>query len=178
MPNVKKYLITAITLGAIAMASGALIGVTNLITAERIKQNEASKINEGVKEVFNLPNGFVSDKGEAEGFTYVKHCYSIQESENSPTYAGIAFLTSGSNMYGKVSLIVGFTLAEELSGVYFVTNEQTYASTLVENYVDPLNAGTRDVEDVKCGATYGATLVKDMINEAKQAITNFISTNA
>ncbi len=174
MANMKKYLITAITLGAIAMASGALIGVTNLITADKIKQNEANKINEGVKEVFDMPNGYVLDRGDLEGYTYVKHSYSIQESQDSPTIAGIAFLTSGSNMYGKISLIVGFNLGQELTGVYFVTNEQTYASTLVENYVDPLNAGTREVEDVKCGATYGATLVKDMINEAKGAIVNYI----
>ncbi len=174
MSNVKKYVLTAVTLGLIAMASGLLIGATNLITAERIKQNEANKINEGVKEVFDLPNGYVADRGDLEGYTYVKHCYSIKENEDSPTFAGMAFLASGSNMYGKVSIIVGFTLAQELSGVYFVTNEQTYASTLVENYVDPLNAGTREVEDVKCGATYGATLVKDMINEAKGAIVNYI----
>ena len=174
MPNVKKYLITAITLGAIAMASGALIGVTNLITAERIKQNEANKINEGVKEVFDMPNGCVFDKGEVEGYTYIKHCYGIQAEKDTPSFAGLAFLTSGSNMYGKVSLIVGFTVNEELAGVYFVTNEQTYASTLVENYVDPVNAGTREVEDVKCGATYGATLVKDMINEAKGAVATYL----
>ena len=175
MANMKKYLITAITLGAIAMVSGALIGVTNLITAERIKENESNKIYEGVKEVFDMPNGYVFDKGELEGYTYVKHCYGIQADKDAPTYAGMAFLASGSNMYGKISIIVGFTLAQEISGVYFVTNEQTYASTLVENYVDPLNAGTREVEDVKCGATYGATLVKDMINEAKQAVTSFIA---
>ena len=178
MSNVKKYLLTAVTLGAIAMASGALIGATNLVTADKIKQNEANKINEGVKDVFNLPNGYVADRGELNGYTYVKHCYSIKESEDSPTFAGVAFLASGSNMYGKVSIIVGFTLAQELSGVYFVTNEQTYASTLVENYVDPVNAKTRDYEDVKCGATYGATLVKDMINDAKEAVTLFIGVDA
>ena len=178
MSNVKKYVLTAVTLGLIAMASGLLIGATNLVTADKIKQNEASKINEGVKDVFNLPNGYVTDGGELNGYTYVKHCYSIKESESAPTFAGMAFLASGSNMYGKVSIIVGFTLAQELSGVYFVTNEQTYASTLVENYIDPVNAGTRDYEDVKCGATYGATLVKDMINEAKQAVTSFIATVA
>ena len=116
----------------------------------------------------------VFDKGEVEGYTYIKHCYGIQAEKDTPSFAGLAFLTSGSNMYGKVSLIVGFTVNEELAGVYFVTNEQTYASTLVENYVDPVNAGTREVEDVKCGATYGATLVKDMINEAKGAVATYL----
>lgn len=177
MSNVKKYVLTAVTLGIIAMASGALIGVTNLITAERIKENEANKINQGVKEVFDMPNGYVFDKGEASGFKYVKHCYGIQAEKDVPSYAGIAFLTSGSNMYGKISLIIGFTTSEEFMGVYFVTNEQTYASTLVENYADPLNEGKIKVDDVKCGATYGATLVKDMINEAKEAIPSFILSN-
>ena len=53
-------------------------------------------------------------------------------------------------------------------------NEQTYASTLVENYVDPIkNANNKEdaIEDVKCGATWGATLIRDMINDAHGVVT-------
>ena len=52
MSNMKKYLITAITLGCIAMAAGTLIGATNLITKDHIAQNEVKKINDGFAEVF------------------------------------------------------------------------------------------------------------------------------
>ena len=177
MSNVKKYVLTAITLGLIAMASGLLIGATNLITAERIEKNNQLKIEKGIKEVLQTsdnPYIYEMDNGSLDGYKYLDKCYGVQADKDTPSFVGVAFLTSGSNMYGKVSLIIGFGADQSFKGVYFVTNEQTYASTLVENYIDPINAGTREIEDVKCGATYGATLVKDMINEAKDALPSFL----
>ena len=50
-----------------------------------------------------------------------------------------------------------------------VVNEQTYASTLVENYIDPVNNGEREISDTSCGATYGAKKIAEMINEAELA---------
>ena len=52
MPNVKKYLMTSIILGSIAMASGLLIGATNLVTSGPIAEYEQTQINNGIKEVF------------------------------------------------------------------------------------------------------------------------------
>ena len=77
----------------------------------------------------------------------------------------------GSNMYGKISLIAGFDeTTKSFISMYLVKNEQTYASTLVEKYVNPVNKKQKDYEtDVSCGATYGAKLVRDMINDAKKA---------
>ena len=177
MSNVKKYVLTAVTLGLIAMASGLLIGATNMITAERIEKNSALKIEKGIKEVFDIktsPDFYEMDNGSLDGYDYLDKCYGVQADKDTPSFVGVAFLTSGSNMYGKVSLIIGFGADQSFKGVYFVTNEQTYASTLVENYIDPINTGAREIEDVKCGATYGATLVKDMINEAKDALPSFL----
>ena len=177
MSNVKKYVLTAVTLGLIAMASGLLIGATNLITAERIEKNNQLKIENGIKEVLDItgdPYVYEMDNGSLDGYKYLTKCYGVQADKDTPSFVGVAFLTSGSNMYGKVSLIIGFAPDQTFKGVSFVTNEQTYASTLVENYIDPLNEGTREIEDVKCGATYGATLVKDMINEAKDALPSFL----
>ena len=177
MSNVKKYVLTAVTLGLIAMASGLLIGATNLITADRIEKNNQLKIENGIKEVLKAsddPYIYEMDTGSLDGYKYLDKCYGVLAEKDAPSFLGVAFLTSGSNMYGKVSLIIGFGADQSFKGVSFVTNEQTYASTLVENYIDPLNAGTREIEDVKCGATYGATLVKDMINEAKDALPSFL----
>ena len=83
---------------------------------------------------------------------------------------GYAFRTTGSNMYGKISLLLGFEgTSYGFIGLYVIVNEQTYASTLEEKYLEPVNAGG-DIDKVSCGATYGAKLVRDMINEAKEAI--------
>ena len=89
----------------------------------------------------------------------------------------VAFRTTGSNSYGKISLLVGFNYYQIPGGevceyvfdsISVIVNEQTYASTLVDNYINPVNDNTRNYEDVSCGATYGAKLIRDMINEAKE----------
>ena len=75
-------------------------------------------------------------------------------------------------MYGKIAMLVGVNEDLTLGKIYLVTNEQSYATTLVDNYVDPFNAGNHEFDDVKVGATYGATLVHDMANEAIEYATS------
>ena len=177
MSNVKKYVLTAVTLGLIAMASGLLIGATNLITAERIEKNNQLKIENGIKEVLKTsdnPYIYEMDNGSLDGYKYLDKCYGVQADKDTPSFVGVAFLTSGSNMYGKVSLIIGFGADQSFKGVYFVTNEQTYASTLVENYINPLNNGDVQLDDVSCGATYGAKLVRDLVNASQSYVDGII----
>ena len=169
MSSVKKYILTAVTLGAIAMCAGALIGATDLITRDRIAANEANKINAGFAEIFgDGATGQEDENFEYSSYTYLKAKYTILDS--SGTEIGSAYRTLGSNPYGKISLIIGFTSDKAYKGLSVVINEQSFATTLEENYLTPLSKGEREIEDVKCGATYGATLVKDMINEAKGAV--------
>ena len=52
MSNKKHYIITSITLGAIAMVSAIAVGATHLITKDRIALNEKNKINAGIVEIF------------------------------------------------------------------------------------------------------------------------------
>ena len=168
--NAKKYIITAVTLGVIAAASAGLIGLTNLFTAKQIAKNEQNRIKAGIVEIFSddaeiLEEKTVSDKE----LKYTNFEYTLNE--------GVAFRTTGSNMYGKISMLVGYgkgiipgssETSYKFAGIYLITNEQTYASTLVENYVTPLNNDDINYDDVKCGATYGATLIKEMIEETNK----------
>ena len=170
MSNMKKYLVTAVTLGVIAMASGLLIGLTNMVTRDQIVQNEINNINKGIGEIFGK-EASIKEQEAVKDYQYVSERYVVEENN---AVSGYAFKTVGSNSYGKVSVIIGFASNDyAFKGLYIITNEQTYASTLVENYIDPLNEGNREVADVSCGATYGAKLVRDMINEAKQAAENY-----
>ena len=166
----KHYIITSLTLGAIAACSAALIGVTNLVTKDRIIKNELAKIQTGIVSIYG-EGATIKEEHEVEDYKYTNYVYEIESPVSAPKFV---FRTTGSNMYGKISMLVGlnqdvsnneFTLVD----VYLITNEQTYASTLEDNYINPLNDGTRDLEDVTCGATYGAKLVRDMVNEAKEA---------
>ena len=172
MSNVKKYILTAVTLGCIAMCAGALIGATNLITKDRIAENEVKRINAGFAEIYGEgATGQEDETFEYNNYTYLKARYEIADSNG--INIGCAYRTLGSNAYGKISLIVGFINGSGLRYVYcgisVISNEQSFATTLEENYLTPIKNGDREIEDVKCGATYGATLVKDMIEEAKKA---------
>ena len=173
MSNKKHYIITSITLGAIAMVSAIAVGATHLITKDRIALNEKNKINAGIVEIFGQNSVIfedfdVNEEHFSNTYKYVNHVYSINDNESQKL--GYAFGVSGSNMYGKISMIVGFSEGTRAFMSFYVTvNEQTYASTLEDNYIDTVNAGERDIDDVTCGATYGAKLIRDMVAEAKTA---------
>ena len=164
--NMKKYILTALTLGIIAAGSAALIGGVNLLTRNRITQNELNNFNKGIVAIFGDQASVNMQYKNGGNGNYVQEWYWVHFEDQSPS--AYVFKTSGSNSYGKVTLLVGFTSSKFFTGTYVITNEQTYASTLVDNYLVPVNEGNRDIEDVSCGATYGAKLVRDMINEAQE----------
>ena len=167
MANKKHYILTSITLGAIAATSALLIGGANMLTRNKIAENELNRIYNGIAEIFGDSAAISSETSiEKDTYKYVEYVYEIKVNDNE---SGYAFRTTGSNMYGKISLIVGFNLNNEFIKMSVITDEQTYKSTLENKYISKVNDSSRDVEDVSCGATYGAKLVRDMINEAKQA---------
>ena len=170
----KHYIITSITLGAIAAVSAGLIGVANLITRDKIAKNEYDKTMSGIAAIFE--GAEIEKEYAVQDFKYTNYVYELSKDKTgSDRYI---FKTSGSNSYGKISLLVGITetlVTDEdiqrfvFTNLYVITNEQSFATTLVDNYIDPLNNGDRDIDDVSCSATYGAKLVRDMVNEAKDA---------
>ena len=169
MPNAKKYLITAVTLGAIAMASGLLIAGTNLVTKDSIKANEVKKINEGLANIYETDNLNSSVLELDKEFDYVLSSYYEVKNENNEPI-GYAFNTKGSNSYGDISLIVGFTANYVYKGIAVVNNGQSFASTLKKNYLNPLIKENKTINevDVSCGATFGAKLVRSMVESATE----------
>ena len=165
MAKIKRYVLTSVTLGLIAASSALLIAASNRLTAQKIADNEQANINKGIASIYG-ESALVFDEQDVDrdDCKYVNHAYIVSSNDNG--LLGYAYRTSGSNMYGKISLIVGFNLNEEFVSLSLVSDEQTYASALEENYIEPVSKGTRSVEDVSCGATYGAKLVRDMVNEA------------
>lgn len=175
MANAKKYILTGVTLGSIAAVAAGLISVTNLVTAKKIKQNEEIAVNQGISSIFG-ENQIKKDEGGVSDRNYVTYFYEVDYKESGLEMHGYAFKCEGSNMYGKIALIAGFNAKSEFMSLYLVKNEQTYASTLVDNYINPVNSHNKDYEtDVSCGATYGAKLVRDMLNEAKEVSIEFWS---
>ena len=167
MANAKHYILTSLTLGLIAAASALLIGGSNLLTKEKIKQNEIDKVNSGIATIFGDSAKILSEADiVSDDYQYVEHVYEISVND---VESGYVFKTSGSNLYGKIALIIGFTLDNKFVSLSEVVNEQTYSGTLRDEYLIPLNEGNRKLDDVSCGATYGAKLVRDMVMEAEKA---------
>ena len=170
MSNMKKYLITAMTLGIIAMSAGALIGATNLITKDSIAKNEQEKINKSFRTIFDDDNAYSSKDEDCEIET-VKHIYYISALD---TPIGYALRTTDSNSYGKISLIVGFDKAGTFKDIYVITNEQT-STDLQDFYIAEINKNHSYIDvSVSCGATFGAKTTRGMIDDAKQVVDSLV----
>lgn len=163
--NVKKYVLTAVILGGIAAVSGAAIGVTYLVTHEQIAINAKERIEKGLLEIY--PDAKFSDAIEIDNDDKYLECYYTATKQE--TLQGYIFQVTGSNSYGKISMLVGISTSFDIGHIYLVTNEQSYAQTLVDNFVNPYNKDKKTMsdEDVKCGATYGGKLVKGMAEAAQ-----------
>ena len=133
------------------------------IDRNKIAKNEQNKINSGITEIFGN-NASVTETNSIDSnvYKYVTLRYVVSDN------LGWAFRTDGFNSYGKISLIVGFDTNFAYEGLSVITNEQSFATTLNKNYIKVIQDGSKTVDDVSvsCGATYGAKLVRDMINEA------------
>ena len=175
MASKKHYILTSITLGSIAAVAAGIIGLTNLITKDQIAKNEQAKIKAGISEIFGENAEIVNEFAIKDSkYQYTVYGYKIKNDESE--LDKYALRTTGSNMYGKVSLLIGVNEKEDkfdFKCLTIIVNEQTYASTLEDEYIDEVNAGG-DIDDVNCGATYGAKLVRDMINESVDYANNVL----
>ena len=177
MSNIKKYILTSVILGSIAAISAGLIAATNLITKNKIDQNKIDKFNIGVKKIFeNSEKVEEKDTFSKPEYSYVIKSYDVKDKDDA--LIGYVFETEGANNYGKISLLVGLDAVNcNFVSLYLTKNEQSYAVALEDNYVNKVVAGKKDYEDVKpneIGATRGAELVRDMINEAKKAGQSYV----
>ena len=169
--NVKKYILTSLTLGLIAASGALLIAGANMITRGPIADNEQKAINKGIATIFaDGATGTDTPLPEGVSYTYVKTYYAVKDQNDSSL--GYALRTEGYNNYGKVSLIIGFNKDCIYKGLSIISNEQSYASQLKSGYLNKIQDGSKTIDDVDvhCGATYGATLVRKMVIEAGDAV--------
>ena len=170
--DIKKYILTGVILGSVAAVSAGLIAGVNLLTKKRIDQNKVDKFNAGVKQIFKDSKSVEEKENFSKPeFTYVIKSYDVKDKDNA--LIGYVFETEGANNYGKISLLVGLDATNcNFVSLYLTKNEQSYATILQDNYVNKVVSGKRDYENVEpntIGATRGAELVRDMVNEAKKA---------
>ena len=66
-------------------------------------------------------------------------------------------------------MLVGISSEFKLGRMSFLDLNQSYAQTLKDNYITPyMNSSNKEValDNVSCGATFGAKLIQEMVLEA------------
>lgn len=147
---------------------GLIIAGGDMITRDRIAQNEIEKEKSGLSKVF----GSGCDYGEAtsindESWPTLKKFWTVKDGEK---ILGRVYAASGTNAYGDVSLLVGINADYSLGQISVLKNTESYATTLEDGYLIPYQQAEDKasiVTQVNCGATYGAKMCRDMILSAK-----------
>ena len=160
----KKYLLTSLTLGIIAATGAAVIGLVNLLTKDQIAENERVATRKGLVSIFgeNCEFSNAIDINETD-YNYLVCYYVATENEN---IVGHIFKASGSNDYGKITALIGVNIDYSVEKISLIVNEQSFGSKFVSSWLNPFNAGERDLDDITCGATYSARLVNSMAHQA------------
>ena len=187
----KNFKIASI-LGAIALVCALLIALVNMLTSNVIAANNEKKELETIQAIYEDYDKEKSVEEAATGDYIVKKIKALNS--NGETL-GYLYTVSGKNAYGSISLMVAIK-NDSVFQVEFLENNQSFAST-VYNYLKtsyPSSADTAvhvgaysstDVTigtltkdqvssmDVSCGATYGATLIKNLVlaalNDGREA---------
>ena len=189
-----KYFKVSVVLAAIALVCSVIIAAMNLVTAPVIASNKAETELQTIQKIFADYSDEKSAKEENVSDSITKK---ILASDKDGNVLGYVYIVTGKNAYGTITLMVAIKDGN-LYQVEFVTNEQSFASTVEKHLhssypssdkksievgftsdsglskVGPLSEDNVDNVDVKCGATYGAKLVKELI---KVAFDNYNKTN-
>ncbi len=85
---------------------------------------------------------------------------------------GHVYAADGKNKYGQIALLIGIggtPQAPLLGRVAVVQDTESFKTRLESGYVAPYNLKPSEetLVDVRCGATHGAELIRDMVKEAE-----------
>ena len=155
--------------GFLAILSGVMglvIAGGDLLTRDTIAKNKIEKEQNGLKKVFGENVTFGEATSVPENEILQKYwTVAVNDAEIGRVYS-----TSAKNAYGTVSLLVGVNKDYSLGNIVVLENSESYAATLEENYLD-VYAKSEDKETavlaVKCGATEGAKICRNMILAAR-----------
>jgi hypothetical protein len=171
--DLKKYLKVGGILCAIGAVSAILITCTNLLTAPKIAANEAEKKAAGFRSVYEN-TASVGDDVTVNGH-YVSLSNVCYSDAGKTTEIGTVYTASGSYKHvSGMKILIGVSgdkKAPVLGKVYLLKNGATggYDATVKNNYVDKYNANPSltTMNNVTCGATEAATIIRTMMIEAK-----------
>jgi hypothetical protein len=171
--DLKKYLKVGGILCAIGAVSAILITCTNLLTAPKIAANEAEKKAAGFRSVYENTASVGDDVAVSGHYVSLSNvCYSDTA---KTTEIGTVYTATGSYKHvSGMKILVGVSGDKNspvLGKIYLLKNGATggYDATVKNNYVDKYNANPSPVtmDAISCGATEAATVIRNMMKEAK-----------
>lgn len=157
----KKILKCGLVLFAIAGISSTLVSVVNHFASQVIAKNNKEKEEKLLREIY--PSGDISSPISVN-INHIEKYWEISNKEQGRIYK-----CSGKNAYGSITLLVGISSEFKLGRMSFLDLNQSYAQTLKDNYITPyMNSSNKEValDNVSCGATFGAKLIQEMVLEA------------
>ncbi|MCR5350218.1 MAG: hypothetical protein K6E20_04415 [Acholeplasmatales bacterium] len=191
-----KYLKISSVLALISLVCAVILAGINLLTKDKIEQNETDKKNDTIQAIYS---DYDSSKSQIQSKKDLKQydSYSSVVDERiiacntTGTVLGYLYTVSGSNSYGNISLMVALTETDGkvlVQQVEFLENSESFASTvdtwLKNNFVSKgtevheggfvSKSGSGTVKsyeelasvDTSCGATYGAKTCMELIEAA------------
>ena len=164
----KNFKIAAILM-IIAAVCGLAVSGMNKVTSRVIERNQAEKEAALFKEIFTQ---YDIDNSEiiVENLNNPAITKKVIAKDASGTLLGNVYTVSGKNSYGAVVLLVGINSEGKLVSIEFLENGQSYSSEVQAHvdskYVSGLTLSDVSGIDTKCGATYGANTVKELVQIA------------
>lgn len=191
-----KYIKIASVLAIISLICAVILAGFNLLTKDKIEQNEKDKKNDTIQAIYSeydSKNSTIQNKKDLKQYNSYSSVVDerIIACDASGKVLGYLYTVSDSNSYGEISLMVALT---DVGGVVsveqveFLKNTESFASTvdswLKNNFVSKgtevheggfvSKSGSGTVKtyeelagvDTSCGATYGAKTCMELIEAA------------
>lgn len=177
-----KYIKIALILCIISLICAAGIAGVNELTAPTIEKNAQKAQLEAYQAIFEAYDEESSIELDVDNEAIESK---ILAKDSNGTELGVLYTVSGSNSYGKLKIVVAIVNGK-VNQVEILENGQSYASTVVEHVRDSYPASPDEADhlgfapekgeavseltmeevtnvDTKCGATFGANTVKQLV---------------
>ena len=165
----KKSIRIVLTLGLITALVGAMLAFVNLMTKDRIAEQNQKAMDEAIAVIFGECK---TEEIEGDYEAPVSKVYAVKPSEGAPAYC---VLVKPKGYGGAVEMMVGIDFSGAVCGISVVSHAETpnLGTKVVENEnylngylgkTEPVNFG--DGVEAISGATRSSNAVRDGVNAA------------
>lgn len=162
----------AIRLMLFALVAALLLAVVNAVTADRIKQNDAAKVNAARAAVIG-ECVFEEADFDISGLDYVKGVYKAMDGE---TLAGYVYEIESKGYGGTVYFSVGISVSGEITGIEISNHKETkgIGTDAQAGFLAAFIGRGADTDAMTIDAMAGATVSSNAIrNGVNEALANF-----